>query len=267
MSANNITVFTKPWKKPDIHELATIVGDLGFNGVELALRPGYQVEPENALRDLPLAAKAFADRGLKIESVASEMNPDMIEACDRAGVPILRTMLKLDPELGYRGSVRKFQQNCNALLPQLENSNVRIGLQNHCGHFVGSAVGLMGALSPLPQSIVGVLDLAHTSLAGELEPYALEIALPRLAMVNLKNAVYLPGEDNDHGETVWKHSWVKGKEGLTSWSLVVELLKKHNFTGPICLTAEYKNDSGESVTEEEILPYIKSDLAYLKSLL
>ncbi len=267
MSSNKITVFTKPWKSPDIGQLASLVKDLGFEGVELAVRPGYQVQPDNALKDLPLAAAVFAEKGLSIESVAADLTPEMIEACDRASVPILRTMLKLDPETGYRASVEKFQDTCFGLESQLKDSNVKIGLQNHCGHFVSSAIGLMEALAPLPQSVVAVLDLAHTSLSGELEPYALEIALPRLAMVNLKNAVYLSGEENDHGETVWKHSWVKGKKGLTSWSLVADLLKRHAYTGPICLTAEYKNSEGQSVTEDEALPYIQSDLAYLKSLL
>ena len=262
-----ITVFTKPWKKPGIVELAEIIGNLGFNGVELAVRPGYQVEPENALAQLPEAARIFEDNGLKIESIAADMTPGMIEACATADVPVLRTMLKLDPELGYHASVQQFRDDCLALKSTIQGTQVKIGLQNHCGHFVGSAIGLMEAIAPLPDYVVAVLDLAHTALAGELEPYALEIAKPRLAMVNLKNATYVPGERNEHGEMVWTHSWVQGKDGLTSWSLVVDLLNKHNYTGPICLTAEYKNDQGQPVTEEATIPWIRKDLDFLKSLL
>ena len=40
------TVFTKPWREPTIEALADHVKALGFDGVELPVRPGYQVPPE-----------------------------------------------------------------------------------------------------------------------------------------------------------------------------------------------------------------------------
>ena len=40
------TLFTKPWRTP-IPELASMVADLGFDGVELPVRPGYPVNPDN----------------------------------------------------------------------------------------------------------------------------------------------------------------------------------------------------------------------------
>ena len=63
MGKSNVTfsVFTKPWKMP-VAELGRFVKGLGFDGIELPVRPGYQVLPENVRRDLPKAAKQLADR-------------------------------------------------------------------------------------------------------------------------------------------------------------------------------------------------------------
>ena len=46
----SFSVFTKPWKTP-LPDLARLVRGLGFDGVELPVRPGYQVLPENVRRD------------------------------------------------------------------------------------------------------------------------------------------------------------------------------------------------------------------------
>ena len=64
------TVFTKPWRDKPLAELARFVRDLGFQGVELPVRPGYQVPPENVTKGLPEAGKIFADHGLKIGTIA-----------------------------------------------------------------------------------------------------------------------------------------------------------------------------------------------------
>ena len=50
-----ITVFTKPWTE-DLGAMADKLAALGVDGVELAVRPGYQVVPETVSRDLPRAA-------------------------------------------------------------------------------------------------------------------------------------------------------------------------------------------------------------------
>ncbi len=50
------SVFTKPWKTMELARLGAFVSGLGFDGIELPVRPGYQVEPETAVT-LPKAAR------------------------------------------------------------------------------------------------------------------------------------------------------------------------------------------------------------------
>ena len=54
---NELAVFTKPWKALSLPELAHHIKSLGFEWIELPVRPGFQVEPEKIERDLPAAVK------------------------------------------------------------------------------------------------------------------------------------------------------------------------------------------------------------------
>ena len=263
-----LTVFTKPWNSLPLNALADRVASWGFNGIELPVRPGFQVEPGTALDVLPGAQKIFEKRGLRILSVAAGLDEATIRACAEARVPILRVMLRVTADRGYRGSVEDFQRRANELSPLLRESGVVIGLQNHAGDFVGSAVGLMDALAPLdPDCARAVLDLGHTALAGEPEPIAIDVAAPRLAMVNLKNAVYRLDAESADGVKTWKRQWTNAKAGITSWAGAVASLRTLPCQVPICLTAEYHDPDGKFLTGDPVIPLIRDDLAFLRSLL
>ena len=55
---NQLALFTKPWKSLPLPDLARHIQSLGFDLIELPVRPGFQVEPANIERDLPAAVKA-----------------------------------------------------------------------------------------------------------------------------------------------------------------------------------------------------------------
>ena len=263
-----LTVFTKPWPSIPLEALADQVASWGFHGIELPVRPDFQVEPQNALETLPAAQGVFRERGLKIVSVAGSLDEATIRACAAAEVSILRVMLRINLERGYRASVEAFQASADALTPLLQETEVVVGIQNHCGDFVGSAVGLMDALAPLdPSCVRAVLDLGHTSLAGEPVPMAIDVASPRLAMINLKNAVYREVETEDPDVKTWVRHWTNGRGGLTSWASAVSALRSQCYQGPICLTAEYHDGDGKFMTGDPVIPLVKDDLAFLKNLL
>src|SRR5436309_10030443 len=97
---NLFSVFTKPWKMP-LPELGRLVRGLGFEGVELPVRPGFQVEPPDVTRGLPEAARILADFGVKITSVAGPTDEAAMGACAEVGVPIIRICVSIGREEGY----------------------------------------------------------------------------------------------------------------------------------------------------------------------
>jgi len=256
-----LTVFTKPWKTMPLPHLARFVRGLGFDGVELPVRPGFQVEPERVERDLPAAAKVLGDAGLQIVSIAGPTDERTIAACGASGVSIIRICLGIDPARGYQTCIDEFRARCEILMPALIDANVTIGLQNHHGNDIGSAIGLMHAIAPLdPRHVAAVLDIAHCALAGEPEEIAIDIAWPRLCMVNLKNGYRRRINPDDPGEARWQVYWTGAREGYASWSKTAEVLLRRGYDKPVCLTAEYGDPSLADQT-------IAADVAYAKSLL
>ena len=138
----NYTVFTKPWPNKSLPELGKFVKDLGFDGVELPVRPNFQVVPENVAKGLSEAAKVLADYGVSIGTVAGPTDVATIAACGDAGVPIIRICQKVDPKVGYMAEEARIQREYDALVPLLEKYDVAIGVQNHTGFQVNNAMGI-----------------------------------------------------------------------------------------------------------------------------
>jgi len=252
------SVFTKPWKMP-LPELGEHVAGLGFDAIELPVRPGYQVEPENVARGLPEAARILARSGVRIASVAGPTDEATVLACAEAGVPIIRTMARVGPA-GYLASVAALQAEYTALLPALERTGVVIGVQNHCDRFVTNAVGLLDLLAPFePRHVAAVWDAAHEALNGMDPDMALEVVWPHLCMVNLKNAFWQRTTGPEAEVATWRHYWTSGRQGLASWPRVIAELRRRGYSGTICLPAEYTD-------EEAVDRLIVEDLAFARGL-
>ena len=58
---------------------------LGFDGIELPVRPGFQVEPDRAERELPQFARVMRAHGLSITSVASTIAEPVFAGCQACG--------------------------------------------------------------------------------------------------------------------------------------------------------------------------------------
>ncbi len=254
------TVFTKPWPKKSVAELAQFVKGLGFDGVELPVRPGFQVVPENVSKGLPEAAKIFADHGVKIGTVAGSMDEPTIAACAEAGVPIIRICQRIDPKAGYMAEEARVQKEYDALLPLLDKYGVAIGVQNHADYNVNHAMGIRHLIEKYdPKHFCAVLDQAHCGLNGEPPEYAIDIVWSHLRVVNLKSAFWVRSNGPEAPEAKWQKHWTTGRHGMAYWTRVVAELKRRNYSGDICLTAEYTD-------HERVDVLIAEDIVYAKSL-
>jgi sugar phosphate isomerase/epimerase len=250
-------VFTKPWKMP-LDELGAFISGLGFDGIELPVRPGYQVEPET-VSELPKAARVLGEHGVKIYSVAGPTDEATIAACAEAGVPIIRTMVRIGED-GYLATEARTQREYDALIPLLDRYGVQIGVQNHCDRFVCNAMGIRHLIERYdPKHICAVWDAAHNALNGGDPELAIDIVWSHLRMVNLKNAIWLRTTGPEAEYVRWKHYWTSGRQGLASWPRVAAELKRRSYCGPICLTAEYSD-------HDAVDRLIAEDIAFARSL-
>ena len=253
------SVFTKAWREMEAAALGELVAGMGFDGIELPVRPGYQVEPENVGRDLLGFVRRLGEQGVTVHSVAGPADEATIVACAEAGVRIIRTLVEVG-EAGYTAAEQDARRRYDTLLPVLDEHGVTIGVQNHSARFVCNAMGLWRLLQGYePRHVAAVWDPAHTALDGEEPEMALEIVWPHLCMVNLKNAFWRRVNGPEAEWVQWETYWTSGAEGLAPWPRVAKELLRRNYNGVLCLTAEYSDS-------EAVARLARQDLVFAKAL-
>lgn len=253
-------VFTKPWRTQSIEELGEFIAGLGFDGIEFPLRPGYQVEPENAEKGLPELVAKLSQFGLKVFSVASTTDEGVFAGCAEAGIPIIRIMAAFDLERGYLVCEEEKKEELQRVVSLCEKYGVKVGVQHHYGPMVSNSMELRHLVEPFDPKYIGAIwDAAHSALAGEEPEQGLDIVWSHLCMVNLKNAFYLRTNGPEAEEAQWDRYFTTGNQGLASWPRIARYLKKRNYEGVICLTAEYTQ-------EDKVNDLIAKDIVYAKEI-
>ena len=102
-----LIVFSKSLIDKSIDDLVQIALDLGFDGYDLCVRPGYPINPDNAAVQLPRAAEKMAAAGLSLPMVTAATDlrqPDdpsaetILTAMDKSGIRLIKLgYFKYDP--------------------------------------------------------------------------------------------------------------------------------------------------------------------------
>lgn len=257
----DLSVFTKPWPYDPVPELARRVAGLGFDSAEVPVRPGFQVEPASAERKLADLGRIFADHGLRVASVASQLDEPIFAACANAGIGVIRIMAPIERGQ-YVRSEAELRVRLEAVAPLCERYRVKVGIQQHYGDNVCGAAGLRLLLNGTDRTWVGaVWDAAHDALAG-LEPEnGIDLVWDRLLMVNLKNAYYRRLNGPEARQAQWSRHFTTGPHGLASWPRVLAELKRRGYGGTLCLTAEYHDEGDVDRLCREDVRYVKDLMA------
>lgn len=183
----------------DYAAMADAAVEAGFDGVDLTVRPGGHVLPENAARDLPLAVEAVRAAGLAVPTITTH-----ITAADQEHA---RTILETAAELGvpgyrmgwlrYDNATPRVLETLEALKPQMADLaalNEELGIhgdyQNHDGTYVGAPVWDLAVLfEDLDPAWIGVqYDIRHATVEGAHSwPLALDLVAPRVLSLVVKD--------------------------------------------------------------------------------
>jgi len=254
------SVFTKPWRESSVDDLAETVRTMGFDAVELPVRPGYQVEPTEVASALPAAVRRLEAAGVSVASVAAGTDEATFAACAEAGVPVIRVMVPVSPR-GYAATDGEIRAKLDELSVSAERFGVRVGIQPHHDDFIADSSELSAVIEDYDPRFIGAIwDAAHDALARKRPAHALERLWPWLVMANLKSAVFeRVGADSPVGDAVWEPVFVESDRGMAEWGAALAYLAARAFDGPICLTAEYTD-------ETDLVAKITADLARAKQL-
>ena len=269
---NPIIYFTKFLRGLSPQEITETVKGMGFDGLDLAVREGQCVNPDNVRKALPGAVSVWRKAGLSVPMVSTETNlvdprdstvEAIFAACAEAGVKEVKIgYWQWKEGESYWSMVDQARRDLEDFGKLSGKYGVRTLVHNHSGPYLAcNASTLMTLLRDFDPACVGAyIDPAHLSINGEPLPLALEIVGRHLAMVAVKNVVYV-GSASAEGRK-WKTEWCPLQDGLVDWEEAVGLLRKRGYAGPLSLHGEYSGPEDRAA----ILKNVAQDVRYLRSI-
>ena len=257
-----LCIFSKHMAQFDYSDLGKNARQLGFDGVDLTVRPKGHVLPERVAEDLPRAAEAIRASNLSLAMITT----NILRPNEPATRPILSTAAKLKVPFWKPGYHRYKLENVEAGVASAREATAGLaalskqfgivaGFHNHSGDYIGSAVwDIRAIISDLDPNWIGYyFDPAHATIEGGLAGYriAQNIASNRLKMVALKDFYW-----NKSNDGKWRLQWCPMGEGMVDWAGVFSGLAATGFAGPMSLHVEYE--------PKDELAAIAKDLEFIK---
>jgi sugar phosphate isomerase/epimerase len=251
--------FTKSLQTLDVPALIAFLKDAGLDGADMAVRPGYPVNPDNALMELPKAAKAFADAGLVIGLVTTPTNltdPEgsaartIFEACAKAGVAAVK--IGYFPYQGkFDAALADARERMAGWAKLAAKTGVRACYHTHSGNNLGNnCASLRLLLQDLdPHHVGAFVDTGHTAVNGGPIRMEFDLVRPWLSLVAIKDMLWEKQKDG------WRTRVVPAGEGIVRWSEVGQGLKECKFNGTVSLHGEYEAkdlDERKKLAEQEL---------------
>ena len=146
------------------------------------------------------------------------------------------------------------------MLPLLDKYGLQLGVQNHYGPTVCNAMGLHHLIERYDPRLIGaVWDAAHNASMARSRRWR-SISFGRTCAWSTSRTLFGVEFNGPEAEDArWRPWWTTGPHGLASWPRVAAELERRNYSGVICLTAEY---SDEPVVDR----LIAQDIGYAKAL-
>ncbi len=258
--------FTKTLQSLDVKDLIAFCKEVGLDGVDLAVRPGHPVNPENVATALPAAAKALRDEGLTIGLVSTATNLNdpssptartLFAACAKAEVPAVKIGY-FPYKMPFEGCLQDARGRLSGFARLAEQTKVRACYHTHSGSYLGNnAAGLRLLLQDLdPHHVGAFVDTGHTAVNGGPIRMELDIVRSWLSLVAIKDMRW---QKKDEG---WQYHVVPAGDGIVRWNEVGEAVRACKFTGTVSVHGEYET---KDLPERRQLA--KQELALLKKYL
>ena len=251
----------------------------GFDGIDLTLRPGGHVLPENAEMGLS-DVRATADRHNMVVPMASTAitdsdSPnaeDVIASCAHYGVSKIK--------LGYwrYEPFGTIQQQLDAARKKLERI-IKLTRKYHilpCIHVhSGDVLANGGAILYLilkdfsPDDVGAYVDPMHMTVEGGLYGWemGLDLLVPWVSLVGIKNFRWREVGRDSNGRVKFATEYLPVADGQANLARFMSRLRSIQYDGVVSLHSEYKGRTSFRVLNSpELLAQSAADLAFVKTL-
>ncbi len=272
-----ICVFSKQLQWLEYDAMAETAAAIGFDGIDLTVRPGGHVLPERVEDDLPRAVEAVRKAGLSVPM----MTTAVVDARDPHTEPILRTAaglgithyrlgyLSYDAKKGIVGSLDAYRPQMEELAAMNERYGLHGGYQNHAGTRVGAPVwDLWLLLKDLNPHYIGCqYDVRHAVLeGGNSWVLGMNLIAPFIKSACIKDFVW------EKREGRWRGESVPLGEGMVDFEQYFAILNEIGFRGPLSIHYEYplpgdKESLDVSERRRQYVAVMRKDVETLRSMM
>ncbi|MDH3651503.1 MAG: sugar phosphate isomerase/epimerase [Saprospiraceae bacterium] len=271
-------IFSKHLQFLDYADMADAAAELGFNGIELTVRPGGHVEPEHVNVKLSLAVEAIRKVGLSADMMVTAIrnveDPDskqVLTIASKLGIKHYRMgYLSLSDDQLIPKALGEYNLQMIELAAFNAAHSITGSYQNHAGTQVGAQIwDLHHLLKNIDPKHLGCqYDIRHAMVEGGTSwTRGLQLIKTRINSIVLKDYLW-----EKIGEK-WKVKNVPLGTGMVDFDHYFKLLKKYAIDVPFVVHYEYDLQGAEHGDRniphnmhQSIFRAMKSDLQFVKDL-
>lgn len=276
--ALTLNIFSKHLQWLDYSAMASAVAEMGFEGIDLTVRPEGHVLPERVHEDLPKAVEIIRKAGLNVymitTAIASADEPfadTILKTAGSLGIAYYRTgWISYDEKLSMPDNLKRIQGQLTQLAALNKKYAIRGQYQNHSGANFGSPLwDLWTVLKAIDSPWIGSqYDILHATVEGANSwPLGLRLLKSYIGTMDIKDFHWVKKEGK------WISETTPLGEGMVDLKRYFSLLKEHAIQGPFSVHYEYPlggaQDGASVITikKEEVFSAMKKDLVTLRRLL
>jgi sugar phosphate isomerase/epimerase len=273
-----ICIFSKHLQFLDYDEMAETAAEIGFDGVDLTVRPDGHVLPENVERDLPKAINAVEKAGLKVPMITTAItDPNEWEShkilgtAANKGVKVYRMgYIKYDFKKGIVKTLNDLKGLIDKLVKSNEFFNIVGNYQNHDGIEIGAVIWDLWTLFKDHNTtwIGSQYDIRHNTVeGGKSWPVDLRLISPYIHSLVFKD---------------FKWGIVNGKwqvintpigEGMVDFPAFLKIVRDLGIGGPVSMHYEYPltdkplEEMDPQIAKQQVMKAMKRDLIVMNKYL
>ena len=278
--AFRFSIFSKTLQWLNYSEMAKVVADLGFDGIDLTVRADGHVLPERVEEDLPKAMEAAKKSGINIYSIVTSISnvedsvtEKILKTASSLGIGHYRmNWLNYNEAKTIEENLTSIQSVMGKLTVLNEKYKIRGEYQNHSGRFkpepyFGSSIWDLHSVLKNSNSpwLGSQYDIMHAMVEGAYSwDMNFKLLNPFVYSLAIKDFIWKKNHDK------WAPEVVPLGEGMVNFSRYFDLLKHYQIKCPISIHYEYSLGGAEqgkreiSMSKNDLISAIDKDLATVK---
>lgn len=270
-----VVMFSKHLQELSVKDAGRAAVDIGFDGLDLTVRPGGHVTPDGVEDALPAAVETLRSVGAEVAMITTAITDDdddaraIFRAAAAAGIRYMK--------LGYwryqgfgklRGQIAEVRECLARVEPLAQEAGVTACLHNHSGDDMTASSHVMAALLDGfdPDALGAYIDPGHMTVEGGRSGWkiGMDAVGERIRMMALKDFGWFRSEAD--GQVRWSEKLVPLSEGIVRWDEVFECLTQIEFDGVVSFHSEYQGGhSWRDLDTDGVIEQTREDYAYMRS--